>query len=99
VSGQKIDQIRVIGGGSKNRLLNQFTAEATGRHVLAGPAEATALGNAAIQILATGRATSLAEVRAIIDRSFPTEVFDPTDPGKWDREAERFQHYSEMIYA
>ena len=99
VIGQKITQIRVIGGGSKNRLLNQFTAEATGCRVLAGPAEATALGNAAIQILATGAATSLAEVRAIIDRSFPTEVFDPSEPGKWDREAERFQHYSETIYA
>jgi rhamnulokinase len=99
VSGEKITQIRVIGGGSKNRLLNQFTAEATGRRVLAGPAEATALGNAAIQILATGGATSLEEVRAIIDRSFLTEIFEPSEPGKWDREAERFQHYSEMIYA
>lgn len=99
VSGQKITHLRVIGGGSKNRLLNQFTAEATGRRVLAGPAEATALGNAAVQILATGAATSLAEVRAIIDRSFPTEVFDPSEPEKWDREAERFQHYSETIYA
>lgn len=99
VCGQKIMQIRVIGGGSKNRLLNQFTAEATGRKVLAGPAEATALGNAAIQILATGGASSLQEVRAIVDRSFPTEVFDPTEPGKWEQEAERFQHYSEMIYA
>jgi rhamnulokinase len=99
VSGQKITQIRVIGGGSKNRLLNQFTAEATGRRLLAGPAEATAFGNAAIQILATGDAASLSEVRAIIDRSFPTEVFDPTEPDKWDLEAERFQHYSEMIYA
>lgn len=99
VSAQKITQIRVIGGGSKNRLLNQFTAEATGRRVLAGPAEATALGNAAVQILATGEAASLSEVRAIIDRSFPTEVFDPTEPGKWDLEAERFQHYREMIYA
>jgi rhamnulokinase len=99
ISRQKIAQIRVIGGGSKNRLLNQFTAEATGRRILAGPAEATALGNAAIQILGTGRASSLEEVRAIIDRSFPTEVFEPNEPGKWDREAERFQHYSEMIYA
>jgi rhamnulokinase len=99
VSGQKITQIRVIGGGSKNRLLNQFTAEATGRKILAGPAEATALGNAAIQILATGRASSLQEVRAIVDRSFPTETFEPTEPGKWEKEAERFQHYSEMIYA
>jgi rhamnulokinase len=99
ISRQKIAQIRVIGGGSKNRLLNQFTAGATGRCILAGPAEATALGNAAIQILGTGRASSLEEVRAIIDRSFPTEVFEPNEPGKWDREAERFQHYSEMIYA
>jgi len=99
VSGRKIKQIRVIGGGSKNRLLNQFTAEATGRPVLAGPAEATALGNAAIQILATGGASSLAEVRAIVDRSFPTEIFEPTEPGKWDEHAVRFQQYSEMIYA
>ena len=51
--GKRIEQIRVIGGGSKNRLLNQLTADATGRKVLAGPAEATALGNVAIQILAT----------------------------------------------
>jgi len=99
VSGTSIAQIRVIGGGSKNRLLNQFTADATGRRILAGPAEATALGNVAIQILATGGASSLQEVRAIVDRSFPTEVFEPIDRGKWDREAERFQQYSEIIYA
>lgn len=99
VSGTSIAQIRVIGGGSKNTLLNQFTADATGRRILAGPAEATALGNVAIQILATGGASSLQEVRAIVDRSFPTEVFEPIDRGKWDREAERFQQYSEIIYA
>ncbi len=99
VSGQPIVQIRVIGGGSKNRVLNQFTADATGRKVLAGPAEATALGNVAIQILATGGASSLQEVRAIVDRSFPTEIFEPADTDKWDKEAERFQHYSELTYA
>ncbi len=55
VSGKRIEQIRIIGGGSKNRLLNQLTADATGKRVFAGPAEATALGNIAIQILATGR--------------------------------------------
>lgn len=99
VSGQRIHQIRVIGGGSKNRLLNQLTADATGRKVLAGPAEATALGNVAIQILATGGASSLAEVRGIVDRSFPTEIFEPFQTDKWNKEAERFQHYSEMIYA
>ena len=99
VTRRKISQIRVIGGGSKSRLLNQFTAEATGRRVLAGPAEATALGNAAIQILATGEASCLAEVRAIVDRSFPTEIFEPTEPGKWDQHVLRFQQYSEMTYA
>jgi rhamnulokinase len=97
--GKRIEQIRVIGGGSKNRLLNQFAADATGRRVLAGPAEATALGNVAIQILATGEASSLQEVRALVDRSFPTEVFEPVAIDKWEQHAERFEHYCEMIYA
>jgi rhamnulokinase len=97
--GKRIQQIRVIGGGSKNRLLNQFTADATGRKVLAGPAEATALGNIAIQILATGEASSLKEVRAMLDRSFPTEVFDPLETDKWKQQTERFEQYCEMIYA
>lgn len=97
--GRPIEQVRIIGGGSKNRLLNQFTADATGRRVLAGPSEATALGNIAMQILATGEASSLAEVRAIIDRSFPTEVFEPLETDKWERQAERFEQYCEMTYA
>ncbi|MGA8037081.1 MAG: rhamnulokinase family protein [Candidatus Acidiferrales bacterium] len=92
---RKIDQIRIIGGGSKNRVLNQFTADATGRCVLAGPAEATALGNVGVQMMATGAASSLQEMRAIIDRSFPTESFRPADTEAWNREAERFRHYRE----
>jgi rhamnulokinase len=99
LTGQPIEQIRVIGGGSKNRLLNQFTADATGKRVFAGPAEAAALGNVGMQMLATGAANSLKEVRQIIDHSFPTEVFAPRETDKWDREAERFQHYCEFIYA
>ena len=99
LSGKRITQIRIIGGGSKNRVLNQLTADATGRRVLAGPSEATALGNVAIQILATGEAASLAEVRAIVERSFPTEVFDPLETDKWDQHAERFEHYCGSIYA
>jgi rhamnulokinase len=99
VCGKRIAQIRIIGGGSKNRLLNQLTADATGRRVLAGPAEATALGNVAMQILATGGAASLSEVRAIVDRSFPTEVFDPLDTDQWDQHAEQFEQYCGSIYA
>lgn len=97
--GKRIEQIRVIGGGSKNRLLNRFTADATGRRVSAGPAEATALGNVAIQILATGEASSLQEVRAIVDLSFPTGIFEPTDTDKWQQHAERFEQYCEITYA
>jgi rhamnulokinase len=99
VSGKRIEQIRVVGGGSKNRLLNQLTADATGRRVVAGPAEAAALGNVAMQILATGAASSLAEVRAIVDRSFATQIFEPRDTDKWDRQVERFEQYCESIYA
>jgi len=99
LTGRPINDIRVIGGGSKNRLLNQFTADATGRRVLAGPVEATALGNLAIQILATGGVSSLVEARAMIDRSFPTEVFLPRESDRWQNELERFQHYVGMVYA
>lgn len=99
LTSQPIRQIRVIGGGSKNRLLNQLTADAAGKKVLAGPAEATALGNAGVQMLATGGASSLQEVREIIDRSFPTEVFEPFGTDLWERQAERFQQYCECAYA
>ena len=93
VSGQRIHQIRIIGGGCKNKLLNQFTADASGRIVLAGPAEATAIGNIVVQILATGGAASLHEVRVIVDRSFRAETFEPRETEKWDRQFERFEHY------
>src|SRR5215471_13661604 len=99
VTKRQIEQIRNIGGGAKNRLLNQLTADATGKRVLAGPVEATALGNVAVQILATGEAASLQEVRAIIERSFPVEIFEPRETEKWVQQAERLQHYTETVYA
>jgi rhamnulokinase len=99
ICGRNIEQLRVVGGGSKNRLLNQFTANATGRKVLVGPAEATALGNIAIQILATHQASSLEEARAMVDRSFATEIFEPIDTDKWQQQFQRFEHYCEMTYA
>ena len=59
LTGEPIEEIRIVGGGSRNRLLNQFTADATGRTVLAGPVEATALGNIAMQMVGTGAVASL----------------------------------------
>jgi len=99
VTGRRFDQIRIVGGGSRNRLLNQFTADATGRPVLAGPVEATALGNVAMQMLATGAVASLAEARSVIDRSFPTERFEPRATDRWDAQYRRFLDYLEFTFA
>ena len=94
-----VTRIHVIGGGSQNALLNQLTANATGLPVVAGPVEATALGNVAVQMLATGAAASLAEARAIIDRSVPTTAFTPREVDAWNHEATRFQQYCGLLYA
>ena len=99
LTGQPIRRIRVVGGGSKNRLLNQLTADATGKQVCAGPVEATVAGNTGVQMLATGAISSLREMRAMIDRSFPTETFEPRDTSQWDGEARRFAQYCEFSYA
>lgn len=99
LTGIRFEEIRIMGGGSKNRLLNQFTADATGRCVVAGPAEATALGNIAMQMLATGAVASLAEARQAIDRSFPVERFEPSATDRWDSHYKRFRDYIDDAYA
>ena len=95
VAGVQFEEIRIVGGGSRNRLLNKFTADATGRTVVAGPVEATALGNIAMQMFATGAVASLAEARAMIDRSFPVERFAPSSSDAWDAQYARFLDYVE----
>ncbi len=92
----RFEELRIVGGGSRNRLLNQFTADATGRTVVAGPVEATALGNIAMQMLATGAVASLADARAIIERSFPVERFEPATTDVWASHYPRFLDYVEM---
>ena len=99
ITGRRFDEIRVVGGGSRSRLLNQFTADATGRRVIAGPAEATALGNIAMQMLATGAVGSLGEARDVIDRSFPVERFEPVAHDAWDAHSRRFKEYLEAACA
>jgi rhamnulokinase len=99
LTGEPIERIRVIGGGSRNQLLNQFTADATGKQVLAGPGEAAVLGNIGVQMLATGGLSSLEEVREIVENSFPVDVFDPVDAAPWNREVPRFLQYCEFSYA
>jgi rhamnulokinase len=99
LTGRHFDEIRIVGGGSRNRLLKQWTADATGRTVTAGPVEATALGNIGLQMVATGAVGSLSEARAVIDRSFPVERFEPVAADRWDLEYRRFQQYVEFTCA
>jgi rhamnulokinase len=82
--------IHIIGGGSRNRLLNQFTANATGRSVLAGPVEATAIGNVLVQAMALGRLANFSEARAVVRRSFEIESYEPQDVAAWDEAYERY---------
>jgi rhamnulokinase len=88
--GRRLAAVHIIGGGSQNRLLNQFTADATGRAVVAGPVEATAIGNILVQALALGHISSLAEGRAIVRSSFDVETFEPADTAAWDGAYERY---------
>ena len=77
LAGRRFDVIHIVGGGSRNTLLNQFVADATGRTVIAGPSEATAIGNILIQAMGAGDLSGLAEARALVRRSFPLETYEP----------------------
>ena len=84
LTGVKPAVIHVVGGGSRNDLLNRLAAEACGVPVVAGPVEATALGNVLIQARAAGAVGSLAEIREVVRRSDQTRRFDPTGDGRWE---------------
>jgi rhamnulokinase len=88
--GRRIERIHIVGGGSRNRVLNQFVADATGRPVIAGPAEATAAGNVAVQAIGAGLLKDLREARDLIRRSFPMTVFEPKPQADWDAAYQRF---------
>lgn len=85
-----IEKLHVIGGGSKNNLLNQATANAIGIPVVAGPSEATAIGNVMMQVRGLGLVNSLSEIRKIIRNSVSPEVFYPEESEKWDKAYKRF---------
>lgn len=88
--GQRIEVIHIVGGGTKNRLLCQAAADACGRRVLAGPVEATALGNIMMQAVAAGEVGSIAQAREIIRQSFPLDEYQPQNTASWDEAFGRF---------
>jgi len=77
MTGRRLEPIHIVGGGTQNYLLSQFTADATGRMVITGPVEATAAGNVLMQAVALGHLGSLAEAREVVRRSFEIATFEP----------------------
>ena len=90
-TGKHYDKIYLIGGGVRSRLLAQLTADACGRTVLAGPVEATVLGNLALHLIAAGEVKDLAEARALIRASSDITAYEPKNTDQWDVHFEKWK--------
>ena len=89
--GSRIETIHIVGGGTQNRELNQMTADATGRRVVAGPVEATAIGNVMMQAVSAGDVRDISQAREVIRTSFDVEEFNPQRTHAWDEALGRFE--------
>jgi rhamnulokinase len=96
VAQHRIERLHVIGGGSRNRLLNQFTANSLGVPVIAGPSEATALGNVMVQARAQGEVETIDDIRATVRRSVETERFEPHDTEVWNEASRRYNFVNQQ---
>jgi rhamnulokinase len=94
--GHRLEVIHVVGGGSQNSLLCELTADACNRPVLAGPVEATAIGNVLVQALGLGLLGSLADAREVVRHSFELRQHDPRNPDRWQAAYARFQGYLQV---
>jgi rhamnulokinase len=90
IVGYSLPVIHVVGGGSQNIMLNKFTANATGKLVVAGPVEATAIGNLVAQLMALKEVANLNEARMVVRNSFPMQEYKPVDTAMWDEVYQRF---------
>ncbi len=94
ISGRPTKVVHIVGGGSRNELLNQFAANAVGVPVSAGPVEATAVGNLMVQALGLGVIKSLHDALPVIKKAFPIKVYKPQDALAWDRAFRRFSRFA-----
>jgi len=94
LGNRKIEVIHIVGGGSRNALLNQFVADCTGRRVIAGPTEATAIGNILVQAMGAGELRNLDEARAVVRASFPPVAVEPRPSAEWEK---AYDGYREMV--
>jgi rhamnulokinase len=94
LTGRRISKVHIIGGGAQNKLLCQYAANAMGVTVIAGPVEATAIGNLLVQARASGHVGSLEEIRNIVRRSFSPVAYQPQQSESWLSAYERYKTYS-----
>ena len=90
LTGQRVEVIHIVGGGAQNTLLNQMTADAAARTVIAGPFEATAAGNMLTQAMGDGQVANAAQIRQIVANSFQPQTYAPKDTAAWDDAYERY---------
>jgi rhamnulokinase len=90
VTGVEPTELHVVGGGARNELLCRWTAEATGLRVVAGPEEATVIGNLLVQAMALGELASLDEARDVVRASFVPRVYEPSGSAEWGAARDRF---------
>lgn len=90
VTGRHMETLHIMGGGTRNRLLNQFAANATGLPTITGPVEATAIGNILMQAIALGHLDDLSTARQVVRQSFDVETYQPQDRQAWDEAYRRF---------
>ena len=91
LTGSRIEVIHIVGGGTQNRLLCQMAADACNRRVVAGPVEATAIGNVMMQAVAQGDVGSIRQARQVIADSFPVSEYVPQNAAPWDDAYARFE--------
>ena len=91
VTGKKYNVINIVGGGIKDKMICQFTANATNRTVSTGPVEATSIGNVIVQGMAMGAIKNLEEGRVIVKNSFPIKAYTPEEPDKWNEAYENWK--------
>lgn len=96
--GKPVDVLHIVGGGVQNTLLCQFTANAIGKPVIAGPVEATAIGNVIVQALATGDISSIEEARELVRQSYDTVTYEPQETDRWEEVYQRFREFLEKSW-
>ncbi|MEN6386620.1 MAG: rhamnulokinase family protein [Phycisphaerales bacterium] len=96
MTASKIDVLHLVGGGIQNELLCQFTADSTGKKVIAGPIEATAMGNVVVQTIACGQIENIAQGRKLVENSVELKIYQPAQHEKWNEKYNKVKNIFEI---